>query len=85
MLKRTPSSLSTMLQYPVHAENKSLYNTPPVFAIYVMRLVLAWLLKQGGLAAVDEGRISERPTRSTQRSTAPASTRGMRTRAAGRG
>lgn len=52
MLKRTPSSLPTMLQYSVHAENKSLYNTPPVFAIYIMRLVLAWLIKQGGLAAM---------------------------------
>jgi phosphoserine aminotransferase len=52
MLKRTPSSLPTMLQYTVHAENGSMYNTPPVFAIYVMRLVLAWLLKQGGLAAI---------------------------------
>src|SRR3982750_2030480 len=54
MLKRTPSSLPTMLQYGVHVENKSMYNTPPVFAIYIMRLVLAWLLKQGGLAAVAE-------------------------------
>ena len=52
MLTRTPSSLPTMLQYGVHVENKSMYNTPPVFAIYIMRLVLAWLLKQGGLAAV---------------------------------
>jgi phosphoserine aminotransferase len=52
LLKRTPSSIPTMLQYPVHAENKSLYNTPPVFTIYVMRLVLAWLLKQGGLEAI---------------------------------
>ena len=54
MLKRTPSSLATMLQYGVHVENKSMYNTPPVFAIYIMRLVLAWLLKQGGLAAVEK-------------------------------
>ena len=53
LLKRTPASLPTMLQYGVHAENKSMYNTPPVFAIYVMRLVLAWLLKQGGLAEID--------------------------------
>src|SRR5688572_7768679 len=52
MLQRTPSSLPTMLQYPVHAENKSLYNTPPVFAIYVMRLVLKWLLANGGLEAM---------------------------------
>ncbi len=54
MLKRTPSSIPTMLQYPVHVENKPLYNTPPVFTIYVMRLVLAWLLGQGGLAAIDK-------------------------------
>jgi phosphoserine aminotransferase len=53
LLKRAPSSLPTMLQYGVHAENKSMYNTPPVFAIYIMRLVLAWLIKQGGLAAIE--------------------------------
>ena len=54
MLARTPKSLPTMLQYPVHVENGSMYNTPPVFAIYVMRLVLAWLLRQGGLAAIEK-------------------------------
>jgi phosphoserine aminotransferase len=53
-LKRTPPSLPTMLQYGVHAENKSMYNTPPVFAIYIMRLVLKWVLKQGGLAEMDK-------------------------------
>ena len=53
MLKRTPSSLPTMLQYGVHAENKSMYNTPSVFPIYIMRLVLAWLITQGGLAAIE--------------------------------
>ena len=52
MLKRTPTTIPTMLQYGVHAENASMYNTPPVFAIYVMRLVLAWLLKRGGLEAI---------------------------------
>jgi phosphoserine aminotransferase len=54
LLSRTPASLATMLQYPIHVENGSMYNTPPVFTIYVMRLVLAWLLKNGGLAAVDK-------------------------------
>jgi phosphoserine aminotransferase len=52
MLKRSPSTLHTMLNYSVHAENQSMYNTPPVFAIYVMRLVLKWLLRQGGLDAI---------------------------------
>jgi phosphoserine aminotransferase len=54
LVKRTPASLPTMLQYGVHAENKSLYNTPPVFGVYTMRLVMKWLLKQGGLAAIDK-------------------------------
>jgi len=53
LLERAPASLHTMLSYKVHAENQSLYNTPPVFAIYVMRLVMTWLLKNGGLDAVD--------------------------------
>ena len=52
LLARTPTTLPTMLQYPVHVENGSMYNTPPVFTIYVMRLVLKWLLKEGGLAAM---------------------------------
>ena len=52
LLARTPKTLPTMLQYPVHVENGSMYNTPPVFTIYVMRLVLKWLLKEGGLAAM---------------------------------
>jgi len=54
LVARTPSSLATMLQYGVHVENKSMYNTPPVFGVYIMRLVLQWLIKQGGLAAIDE-------------------------------
>ncbi len=54
MLKRTPPSLPTMLQYTIHAENQSLYNTPPVFTIYVMGLVLTWLVKQGGLEAIEK-------------------------------
>ena len=53
MLKRSQPSLHTMLNYAVHAENQSLYNTPPVFAIYVMRLVMTWLLKNGGLEATE--------------------------------
>jgi phosphoserine aminotransferase len=54
MLKRSPASLHTMLSYAVHAENQSLYNTPPVFPIYVMRLVMTWLVKNGGLEAMAE-------------------------------
>ena len=54
LLQRSPKGLATMLQYGVHAENASLYNTPPVFPIYVMRLVLAWLLRSGGLDGIEK-------------------------------
>src|SRR6185295_12311610 len=37
-----------------HAKERSLYNTPPVFAIYVMQLVLTWLVEQGGLEVVQQ-------------------------------
>jgi phosphoserine aminotransferase len=46
------AALPTMLNYAVHAENKSLYNTPPAFAIYIVGLVMKWLLGQGGLGAI---------------------------------
>ena len=52
------SSLPTMLSYAVHAENKSLYNTPATFAIYAVGLVMKWLAGQGGLAAI--AKINER-------------------------
>ena len=46
------ATLATMLNYAVHAENSSLYNTPPTFPVYALGLVMKWLLKQGGLKAV---------------------------------
>lgn len=52
LLSRSAASLPVMLSYAVHAENGSLYNTPPVFAIYMVGLVTRWLIEQGGLAAI---------------------------------
>lgn len=52
LLQRSTSSLHTMLNYAVQAENGSRYNTPPCFAIYVVGLVAAWLRAQGGLDAI---------------------------------
>ena len=57
LVGRGPASLPTMLQYGVHVENKSMYNTPPVFGVYIMRLVMQWLLKEGGLAAIEKRNI----------------------------
>jgi phosphoserine aminotransferase len=52
LLQRSQKSMPTMLNYAVHAENGSLYNTPPAFAVYALGLVMKWLLAQGGLAAI---------------------------------
>ena len=48
--KRVPA----MLSYATHAKNSSLYNTPPVFAVYMLGLVLEWIEECGGLAAMGE-------------------------------
>lgn len=47
-------SLPAMLQYRIHAENQSLYNTPPTLAIYLVGRVCAWLKAQGGLPAIEQ-------------------------------
>jgi phosphoserine aminotransferase len=58
LVKRSSASLPTMLSYAVQAENGSLYNTPPVFGIYILGLVARWLKGLGGLAAIEA--INER-------------------------
>ncbi len=50
VLPGTPS----MLTYKIHADAKSLYNTPPAYSIYMCGKVFKWLKKQGGLAAMKE-------------------------------
>jgi phosphoserine aminotransferase len=52
-LDRGRQDLPKILQYRVHAEAKSLLNTPPTFAIYLVRNVLAWLKDSGGLEAME--------------------------------
>ena len=44
----------TMLQYKIHVENGSMYNTPPCFSIYVCGLVYKWLKKLGGIPAMQK-------------------------------
>ena len=44
----------TMLQYKIHVDNGSMYNTPPAYGIYICGKVFKWLKKQGGLAAMKE-------------------------------
>lgn len=53
MVARVPPNLPTMLDYKAMAEGKSLYNTPPVFSIYIVGLVAKWLRGLGGLAEME--------------------------------
>ncbi|MEZ0334915.1 MAG: 3-phosphoserine/phosphohydroxythreonine transaminase [Gemmatimonadales bacterium] len=54
LVEAGPKTLPTMLQYRTHAAEKSLYNTPPTFGIYVMGEVFKWIQSQGGLKAIAE-------------------------------
>lgn len=44
----------TMFNYQIHADNASLYNTPPTYGIYVLKLVLEWIKEKGGVAALQK-------------------------------
>jgi phosphoserine aminotransferase len=54
-LKGTPA----MLDYKVHADNGSMYNTPPTYGIYIAGLVFQWLERKGGLAAMERENIAK--------------------------
>ena len=61
-LQRIPDGLHTMLDYRTHVENKSLYNTPNTWGIYIISLVCKWIKDKGGLAIMekeneDKGRL----------------------------
>ncbi|MBA4406853.1 3-phosphoserine/phosphohydroxythreonine transaminase [bacterium] len=49
LLERSSDSLHTYMNYKIHAENESMYNTPTTFGIYIAGLVFKWLLNMGGL------------------------------------
>lgn len=49
LIGKAPASVATMLDYKTHAENESMYNTPPTYSWYVAGLVFEWLKGIGGL------------------------------------
>ena len=54
LIGATLAGTPTMFDYQVHADNGSMYNTPPTYAWYLAGLVFKWLLAQGGLDAMAE-------------------------------
>ena len=53
-LETARTNVPTMLNYSTYAENNSLYNTPPTFAIYMLSLVLEWVKEQGGVKSIQK-------------------------------
>ena len=51
--------LPTMLDYKIHADADSMYNTPPTYGIYMAGLVFQWLKKNGGVAAMEKVNIAK--------------------------
>ena len=47
-------TVPTMMQYKIHADNGSMYNTPPCYGIYICGKVFKWIKKMGGLSAMKE-------------------------------
>ena len=54
ILKKKQGSIPKMIDYRTHINKKSLYNTPPVFAILMSLLTLRWIKEQGGIAYFDQ-------------------------------
>ncbi len=54
LAEQAEKSLPVMLQYRTYVKERSLYNTPPTFAIYMVGQVFKWILAAGGLAAMAE-------------------------------
>lgn len=63
VLDRAPDGLPVMLDYRTFVEHDSLYNTPPIFSIYVVMLVTRWLLEEAGTLAEQERRSRAKASR----------------------
>lgn len=54
ILGRSGRDIPTMLDFSIHADKDSMFNTPPVFAIYVVNQTLHWVKEQGGVSAMEK-------------------------------
>ncbi len=59
MFDRIPQDIPAYLNFETHRKSDSLYNTPPVFAIRVLDLVLQWIEEQGGVDAIEQNNRSK--------------------------
>lgn len=54
LAERADKNLPTMLQYRTYIKERSLYNTPPTFAIYIVGLVMEWIDSEGGITGIEK-------------------------------
>jgi phosphoserine aminotransferase len=54
LAERADKNLPTTLQYRTYIKEKSLYNTPPTFAVYVVGLVMEWIESEGGITGIEK-------------------------------
>ncbi len=52
--EKAKDNIPTILKYKTHAEKLSLFNTPPVFAVFVLGRTLKWIIREGGLEAIQK-------------------------------
>ena len=53
------NTVPTMFRYDIHSKNGSMYNTPPTFAIYVAGEMFKWVIKEGGVKAIEKRNIEK--------------------------
>lgn len=61
LLERSPDSLTAYLNYSIHADKASMYNTPPVFTIWGVKLFLEWVKRNGGVSEMS--RLADKKSR----------------------
>ncbi len=54
LLERSPDTLTAYLNYKIHADKGAMYNTPPVFTIWGVKLFLEWVKRNGGVSAMSD-------------------------------
>ena len=54
LLEKSPDNIPTMTSYKIIGGKDSLYNTPPTFNVYIVKLVLEWMKAQGGLEKIEQ-------------------------------
>ncbi|MBI5917832.1 MAG: 3-phosphoserine/phosphohydroxythreonine transaminase [Nitrosomonadales bacterium] len=59
LLGHAAAGTPTMLDYKIHADADSMYNTPPTYGIYMAGLVFQWLKRNGGVAAMEQKNIAK--------------------------